>query len=299
MSSNLQAYKFGASETSSSTKFNNLVQAAEDAFNAIGDTSKMAFAAGLIFDPAKIMQSAAATDNALIWNGSAWAPASVVRPTIVDAKGDILAATAADTIARLAVGTNGHVLTADSAQSTGVKWAAVSATAINYATTLPGSPANGDETILVDSTSSPTWAWRLRYNSTSTDWDFIGGSSIYDEVTTDQSTSSVTYTALGTAGPSVAIPIAGDYFVEIGFRHGATGNTDYVFMSYDIGGTGAVDADAVRGWCAANNQDSFSRTRKKTGLTAVTLTAKYKVNSAVSISFADRWMRVTPIKLNP
>ena len=36
-----------------------------------------------------------------------------IQPTIVDAKGDIIAATAADTVARLAVGANDTVLTAD------------------------------------------------------------------------------------------------------------------------------------------------------------------------------------------
>ena len=49
--------------------------------------------------------------------------ASAINPTIVDAKGDIIAATAADTVARLAVGTNGQVLTAASGQATGLQWA--------------------------------------------------------------------------------------------------------------------------------------------------------------------------------
>lgn len=50
--------------------------------------------------------------------------------TIIDAKGDLIVGTAADTAARLAVGTNGHVLTADSAQSGGVKWAASGASTL-------------------------------------------------------------------------------------------------------------------------------------------------------------------------
>jgi len=50
-----------------------------------------------------------------------------IQPTIVDAKGDLITATAADTPARLAVGTNGQYLSADSTASTGLAWASVSA----------------------------------------------------------------------------------------------------------------------------------------------------------------------------
>ena len=48
--------------------------------------------------------------------------ATAINPTIVDAKGDIIAATGADAVSRLAVGANNTVLTADSAEATGLKW---------------------------------------------------------------------------------------------------------------------------------------------------------------------------------
>ena len=64
-----------------------------------------------------------------------------IQPTIVDAKGDLITATAADTPARLAVGaTNGHILTVDSTASTGLAWAAPAAGSLTLlsTTTLSG-----------------------------------------------------------------------------------------------------------------------------------------------------------------
>lgn len=51
--------------------------------------------------------------------------ATAIDKTIFDAKGDLLVGVSADVPGKLPVGTNGQVLTADSAETLGVKWAAV------------------------------------------------------------------------------------------------------------------------------------------------------------------------------
>lgn len=53
-------------------------------------------------------------------------PIDAIAKTLLDAKGDLVVASAADAAARLPVGADGQVLTADAAAAAGVKWAAVS-----------------------------------------------------------------------------------------------------------------------------------------------------------------------------
>jgi len=60
------------------------------------------------------------TDMDFVWS----ADATGIPVTLLDAKGDLIVASAADTAARLAVGTNGYILTADSTATNGIKWAA-------------------------------------------------------------------------------------------------------------------------------------------------------------------------------
>jgi hypothetical protein len=66
----------------------------------------------------------AASDVAEVLSWTPYSVANALTVTVIDAKGDLLVGTASDTIGRLAVGTNGFILTADSSQSQGIKWAA-------------------------------------------------------------------------------------------------------------------------------------------------------------------------------
>jgi hypothetical protein len=73
----------------------------------------------------QVLAKASGTDMDFSWVTDA----TGIPATIFDAKGDIIAATAADTAARLAVGTANQVLTVDSSTATGLKWATPAAAA--------------------------------------------------------------------------------------------------------------------------------------------------------------------------
>jgi hypothetical protein len=107
---------------------------------------------------------------------------NAIQNAIVDAKGDLIAATAADTPARIAVGTNGQVLTADSTAATGLVWATPSAggSTINYTQLSAATPSGSTYTVSVSSynfyfiyidgvtTSSGLGEYALRFNADST-----------------------------------------------------------------------------------------------------------------------------------
>jgi hypothetical protein len=172
-------------------------------------------------------------------------------------------------------------------------------TATYYGTTFPISPADGQEAILVDSVTAPTYHWRFRYNAGSSSpykWECIGGAPANAYVAAGEATSSTAYVALTTPGPIISLPLAGVYDVRIGCDVSAVDQAGSL-MSYDIGATAANDAWGVgappRG---AGGAHSMFGTRRQTLASPATLTAKYRTASATP-AFSKRVMEIVPVRL--
>lgn len=108
-----------------------LVKDGATAIEALGDSIDASLVDLKGGTTGQVLSKTSGTDLDFTWVTSD--DANAIQNTIVDAKGDLIAATAADTPARLAVGTNGQVLTADSTAATGLAWATASAGSANVA----------------------------------------------------------------------------------------------------------------------------------------------------------------------
>jgi len=85
--------------------------------------------------------------------------------TAIDAKGDLIGGTGADTFARLAVGANDTVLTADSTAATGLKWATASSGGI---TVIASGSIGANATVTFSSISGTYKNLQLNVNGWST-----------------------------------------------------------------------------------------------------------------------------------
>lgn len=138
--------------TSASLSASSATLSASSATLSASSASASATSAG----QAATSASSAATSAASAATSASSAAASAsllgtaILATLVDAKGDLIVASASDTVARLAVGTDGYLLTASSTATNGVTWAAAPVS-------LPSQSGNGGKYLTTDG-STASWA---------------------------------------------------------------------------------------------------------------------------------------------
>jgi hypothetical protein len=175
---------------------------------------------------------------------------------------------------------------------------------IPVVTALPSSPADGDEVYLQTAAMATDGAmWHLRYRAASSSaykWEFIGGPRLYGRVQTNEACTSSTYAALATPGPSIVLPLAGDYDLLLEANPNNFTNGTQGIMSFDIGATAAVDADSMGMYFNTGNasvQGPFTHTNRRTFTAAATLTAKYKVSAGGQMFLYDRTLAAIPVRV--
>jgi hypothetical protein len=98
------------------------------------------------------LASGVKVDSRLVTNNGGGDPNAILQ-TLIDAKGDLLIGSADNTIIRKAIGTNGQVLTADSTQPGGAKWATLAGATGGWAGLLGD---GSDGALVLDGTSAVT-----------------------------------------------------------------------------------------------------------------------------------------------
>ncbi len=228
-------------------------------------------------DGSNLSSMGALNGHVLRWSGSAWVPGYLV-PSNIAAEG----------------ATAGQVMTYN-----GTSWVPGASGPGDPVTTLPGSPVDKQQALLVDSLTAPTYAWVFQYESGISDankWIYVGGSPLYAEVTTAQNlTAGTGYSNLTTTGPQVTAPRAGVYDIYFEAQHVALGTSAIGVASVKLGAAATADAESMN-W--ANNTSFSERKLRRTLAASDVLLVQYKTTGAGNDSqWANRRIGLLPVRV--
>lgn len=168
-------------------------------------------------------------------------------------------------------------------------------------TTLPATataPDGLEVYYVADSANGVVWHLRYRRAGSATyPWEYVGGPPLHHTIITSESTTSTTFTNLATAGPLITFPRSGFYDLRMGARiTAASGQAG--LMTIATATIAAADANALLAGGSASTVDtSPSIEHRFEAAAADSVTAKYRSSGGGSMSFATRWMRLTPVRV--
>lgn len=149
----ISATSAATSATSAATSASSALTSANSAATSASSAATSASSALTSANSAATSATSAATSasSAAVSAASAAAAATTaIQASLIDAKGDLIVGSAADTVARLAVGTDGFILTASSTATYGVTWATAPVS-------LPSQTGNNGKYLTTDGTTA-SWA---------------------------------------------------------------------------------------------------------------------------------------------
>jgi len=164
------------------------------------------------------------------------------------------------------------------------------------ATTLPASPTDGQQAILVDNVTTPTYCWLLQWSAAASKWFFIGGASATSQVLTQESTANNGFIDLATVGPQVTVPRAGLYLITwtCNYYTAAAGNN--CMASVKLGATatsaneGVTVAGVGNGWWMSTGRSNMARSLNASDV------VKWQANgTGATANFANRNLAVLPV----
>ena len=169
---------------------------------------------------------------------------------------------------------------------------------LNYGTTLPPSPADGQEAVLVDSITNPTYQWRFRYNAGSTSsykWEFVGGTPLSNEIATQEGFSYTGgYMDSPTVGPQVTVPRAGEYQIEYGGGI-VLSATNYWYYNLNIGG---VQSDQWGPYGTnGNNTVVWRKVSRRIIAAGVLVKIQYSAGLTGNMTIYNRGLHITPVRV--
>lgn len=167
-------------------------------------------------------------------------------------------------------------------------------------TSLPGAPIDQQECIFVaDATAGAKWHLRYRAASASAyKWEYVGGSPLSGYVGGPLHSSGVAYADVG--GPTVVVPVGGDYWVD----HGATGYADngaYVVRQIPQNASAATYGANPSGeilW-RYNNQMSHQQRAKMAAINAgqtIRIVHMHDTGGQPG-TFTGVWLMATPVRV--